>query len=136
MEIRITINQKIFDHDQVIELYKQNKWSSSNKPGKLINALLHSHTLVIAYEENRIVGIGNAISDGHLVVYYPHLLVHPLFQGKGIGKLMMDRLMQEYVGFHQHILVADSGAISFYEKCGFERAGQTESMWIYAGDEH
>lgn len=25
----------------------------------------------------RRVGIGNAISEGHRVVYYPHLLVHP-----------------------------------------------------------
>ncbi|GAL03228.1 histone acetyltransferase HPA2 and related acetyltransferases [Photobacterium aphoticum] len=33
----------------------------------------------------RLVGIGNAISDGHLVVYYPHMLVHPDVQGQGIA---------------------------------------------------
>ena len=28
------------------------------------------------------------------------------------------------------------GAIDFYRKCGFERAGHTEPMWVYAGSEH
>jgi ribosomal protein S18 acetylase RimI-like enzyme len=31
---------------------------------------------------------------------------------------------------------ADSKAIEFYKKIGFERAGNTEPMWIYSGKEH
>lgn len=31
---------------------------------------------------------------------------------------------------------ADGRAIAFYESLGFVRAGQTEPMWVYAGDEH
>ena len=34
------------------------------------------------------------------------------------------------------MLTADGKAIDFYKKVGFVRAGQTESMWIYKGDEH
>jgi hypothetical protein len=26
--------------------------------------------------------------------------------------------------------------VEFYRKCGFERAGRTEPMWIYGGHEH
>jgi ribosomal protein S18 acetylase RimI-like enzyme len=44
--------------------------------------------------------------------------------------------MARYEGFHQHILVADGNAIEFYRKCGFERAGRTEPMWIYQGNDH
>jgi len=82
------------------------------------------------------VEIGNAISDGFLVVYYPHLLVHPDYQGQGIGSQLVEMLKQRYAGFHMHMLVADSEAIAFYEKCGFTRAGKTESMWIYRGSDH
>jgi predicted N-acetyltransferase YhbS len=71
-----------------------------------------------------------------MVVYYPHLLVHPDYQGRGIGSELMERLMSKYRGFHQHMVVADGRAIDFYRKCGFQRAGKTESMWIYAGDDH
>ena len=48
----------------------------------------------------------------------------------------MRRLMGRYEGFHQHMLVADGRALDFYRKCGFERAGKTEPMWIYAGHDH
>ncbi len=82
------------------------------------------------------VGIGNAISDGHLVVYFPHMLVHPSFHGQGIGKRMMLAMLEKYAGFHQQMLTADGDSIEFYKTVGFVRAGRTEPMWIYAGDEH
>ena len=85
---------------------------------------------------NKLVGLGNAISDGFLVVYYPHLLIHPHFQGKGIGSNIVKILQNKYKGFHQQMLTADGEAIKFYEKCGFERAGKTVPMWIYDGNEH
>jgi ribosomal protein S18 acetylase RimI-like enzyme len=46
------------------------------------------------------------------------------------------RFQKKYGDFHQQILVADGKAIEFYKKCGFERAGKSESMWIYQGTEH
>jgi ribosomal protein S18 acetylase RimI-like enzyme len=120
----------------VLMLYRANGWSSAEKPSELLAALTDSHSLVTAWSGGRVIGLGNAISDGHLVVYYPHLLVHPDYQGRGIGTELMRQLMKRYAGFHQHMLVADGRAIEFYRKCGFQRAGATEPMWIYAGSDH
>jgi ribosomal protein S18 acetylase RimI-like enzyme len=122
--------------ESLLALYRANAWSSAKKPDQLHKALVSSHSLITAWEESRLVGLGNAISDGYLVVYYPHLLVLPDYQKRGIGTEVMRRLMSRYLGFHQHMLVADGRAIEFYRKCGFERAGKTEPMWIYAGDDH
>ena len=122
--------------ENVVALYRANEWSSAEKPELLHKALLASHSLVTAWDGSRLVGLGNAISDGHLVVYYPHLLVLPDYQGRGIGTRLMQMLMARYDGFHQHMLVADGRALDFYRKCGFERAGKTEPMWIYAGHDH
>ena len=120
----------------VLALYRANGWSSAHKPDLLHKALLGSHSLVTAWDGDKLVGLGNTISDGYLVVYYPHLLVLPDYQGHGIGTRLMQMLMAHYEGFHQHMLTADGRALDFYRKCGFERAGQTESMWIYAGNDH
>lgn len=122
--------------ESVVALYQSLRWSSAEKPAALHRALLGSHSLVTAWQGERLVGLGNAISDGHLVVYYSHLLVHPEFQGQGMGTHLMHRLMAHYEGFHQHVVVADGQAIEFYRKCGFVRAGKTEPMWIYAGHDH
>lgn len=135
MEITIDLDDEI-DSDEVVSLYKANNWSAAKKPKKLLNALRNSHSLVTARCSGQLVGIGNAISDNYLVVYYPHMLVHPQYQRKGIGKKMINVLKEKYAGFHQQILMADSEAIEFYKCLGFEKAGNTESMWIYQGNEH
>jgi GNAT superfamily N-acetyltransferase len=122
--------------ESVLALYRAHGWSSAEKPDLLHKALLNSHSLVTAWDGQKLVGLGNAISDGYLVVYYPHLLFLPEYQGCGIGTRLMQMLMARYKGFHQHALLADGRAIEFYRKCGFVRAGQTEPMWIYAGQDH
>ncbi|MEO1068916.1 MAG: GNAT family N-acetyltransferase [Cyanobacteria bacterium J06638_6] len=122
--------------DQILPLYEANGWSAAQKPQALYQALINSHALVTAWDGERLVGIGNALSDGFLVVYYPHLLVHPDYQGQGIGSRLMDTLKQRYQQMHMQMLVADRDAIAFYEKCGFTRAGSTTSLWIYAGTDH
>lgn len=134
-EAKISLDDRI-ETGEVVELYRANGWSSAEKPVELMAALRNSHSLATARIAGRLVGLGNAISDGHLVVYYPHLLVHPQFQGRGIGRKLMEALQERYRGFHQQMLTADGQAIEFYRKMGFERAGKTEPMWIYAGGDH
>lgn len=97
---------------------------------------INSHSLISAWNNEQLVGIANAISDGFLVVYYPHLLVHPDYQQQGIGKELMRLLREKYSKMHMHMLVADSEVVRFYQKCGFTRAGETEPMWIYEGKDH
>lgn len=135
MEIRLSEDRDI-DRDQILNLYKANKWSSAEKPDELLNALKNSHSLFTAWDRDKLIGLANSISDGFLVVYYSHLLVHPKYQGKGIGKMIMDKFQEKYSGFHQQVLIADGRAIDFYKKCGFVKAGKCEPMWIYKGHDH
>lgn len=122
-----------FSIGSILNLYKANEWSAAEKPQQLYDGLMNSHFLVSAWDEDKLVGLGNAISDGYLVVYYPHLLVLPAYQRQGIGYNLLQILTTEYKNFHQRILVADGDAVGFYKKCGFERAGKTQPMWIYQG---
>lgn len=124
------------EQDEVVALYKSNGWSSAKVPEKLIPALVNSDSLVTARNNGVLVGIGNAISDGYLVVYYPHMLVHPNFHGQGIGRKMMELMQTKYSSFHQQMLTADGEAVDFYKSLGFERAGKTEPMWVYSGNDH
>jgi len=124
------------DVSEVVNLYAANGWSSAEKPGELVAALRNSHSMATARLQGKLVGIGNAISDGHLVVYYPHLLVDPNNQGQGIGRKIMAAMQVRYENFHQQMLTADVDSVEFYETVGFERAGKTVPMWIYGGEDH
>jgi GNAT superfamily N-acetyltransferase len=122
--------------DPVLDLYRSVGWSSADKPDALHKGLLASHSLVTAWKGEELVGLCNAISDRHLVVYFPHLVVRPDCQGRGVGTQLMTRMMARYRGFHQQALIADGRAIDFYKQLGFVRAGATEPLWIFDGHEH
>jgi GNAT superfamily N-acetyltransferase len=109
-------------------LYEANGWSSVKNPTTLRLALANSHAIVTAWDALALVGLGSTLSDGHLVVYYSHLLVHPDYQRTGIGSAIAQRLMAQYEGFHQHVLIAAEGAVEFYGKHGFE-SGSGTAMW-------
>ena len=135
MKITLSLDDTL-EEAEVIALYRANGWSAADKPDKLLPALSHSDSLVTARYNGELIGLGNAISDGFLVVYYPHLLVLPTFQGQGVGRKMLELLAEKYKDFHQQMLTADGEAVGFYQTMGFERAGKTEPMWIYAGADH
>lgn len=135
MALQIKLDDAIAP-EEVLQLYRACDWSAADKPVELMAALRNSHSLVTARVGARLVGLGNAVSDGHLVVYYPHLLAHPDYQRQGMGKKMMRALQSRYGHFHQQMLAADGAAVDFYRALGFERAGNTQPMWIYAGTEH
>ena len=128
--------KKDIPKDLVIALYKSVEWSSAEKSDLLIKALKNSHTVVTAWDGERLVGLGNAISDGYLAVYYPHLVVHPEYQGNGIGSEIVRLMQRKYHGFHQQSIIADGKAVEFYKKCGFVGAGSCQSLWIYKGHDH
>lgn len=117
--------------EQVLYLYTQCGWSSATKPEQLLYALTHSETVISAWHRDSLVGLGNAISDGALVVYYSHLLVLPTYQRSGIGREIISRLQERYSHFHQQVLLAVLSAVPFYERVGFKVARSVEPMWIY-----
>ena len=124
------------EKEDLFELYTANEWSSAKKLDQLYLAMQNSDSLVVAYHNNQLIGLANAISDGHLVVYFPHMLIHPEYQRRGIGSRLMDVLLEKYKDFHQKMIVADDKAIEFYKSKGFILANNTSSMWIYEGGDH
>ena len=112
-----------------IQLYKGVEWGHIECPKTLEEALSNSDLIVTAWNDNLLVGLGRAISDSTLTVYYPDLLVHPNWQGKKIGTEIMKMLTKKYEYFHNQVLIAeDDNAKAFYKKFGFEEDNSALSI--------
>jgi len=91
----------------------------SNETFKKI--LRNSQHVVIAYEADQLIGFINAISDGVLSAYIPLLEVLPSYQGKGIGKELTKRMLDDLKCYYMIDLSCDDNVVPFYEKLGLRK---------------
>lgn len=82
-----------------------------------------SHTTVFVYDGAALIGFGRAISDGAYQAAVYDVAVAPKRQGTGIGKLILEHIMEQLPGCNI-ILYATPGMEGFYKKLGF-RSMQT-----------
>lgn len=87
--------------------------------------LAHTEFLVAAKDGDRTVGCARIVGDGGYVAYICDVIVHPDYQGQGIGKGMIGRLL-EFIRSNMEpgdrvmvLLMAAKGRETFYRPFGF-----------------
>ena len=71
--------------------------------------------------DGAVVGAGRAVADGVDCAYLCDIAVHPSHQGTGLGKELIQRLVDRCRGHRKIILYAVPGKEPFYGKFGFKR---------------
>ncbi|CAN5189789.1 hypothetical protein BH18ACT12_BH18ACT12_03640 [soil metagenome] len=80
-----------------------------------------SSQVVLACDGTRVVGFVPAISDGVLSAYLPLLEVLPEYQGRGIGRELVRRVLAALGGLYMVDLVCDEDVVPFYERLRLQR---------------
>ncbi|WP_187170485.1 GNAT family N-acetyltransferase [Salidesulfovibrio onnuriiensis] len=117
-------------HEQIAALFTELGWTSGAQGERLHKGLEHSHSLITAWDGERLAGMACAISDGYMVMYVPFVAVHPDYQGRGIGTEIMNRLVDRYREVARKVLVALDGKEDFYERFGFVKSGDRVPMYL------
>ena len=89
-------------------------------PGRHRAAFEASHTSVFVYEGDRLIGFGRAVSDGVYQAAIYDCAVAEAFQGRGIGRSIVEHILARLPGCHV-ILYAAPGKEGFYGTFGFRR---------------
>ena len=84
-------------------------------------------------DDGRLVAAGRAVADGIDTSYLCDIVVHPDFQGQGLGKAVVLKLKEFSAGHRKIILYANPGKEDFYRKLGFGR--MLTAMAIFADQE-
>ncbi len=69
----------------------------------------------------RLVGAGRALADGADCAYVCDVAVLPRYQGAGLGKALVSRLVDDCKDHRKILLYAVPGKEGFYRKLGFLR---------------
>ncbi len=110
-----------YTKDDLQQLFQSVNWLSANYPERLKKALDHCETVFTAWDDKQLVGLINAIDDSELTAYVHYLCVNPLYQGKGIGRTLLEKIKEKYKDYLYIILIAENeGLKEYYSKNGFE----------------
>ena len=108
---------------QITDLYRGEDWwkQEGDNPEMIRLIIGGSHCFLVARHEDRIIGMGRAVSDGASDAYLQDVTVVDSFRGKGIGTRIVETLIDrlERDGIHWIALIAERGSHPFYEHLGF-----------------
>ena len=102
-----------------------------DKKEDIEKAFKGSSHVIYTYDDFKLIGVARAISDIEWAVIY-NIAVDPDYQGKGIGKETVKRLINS-LGKRHIFLYTHPRTISFYEHLGFKR---TKMAFKYVSEDN
>lgn len=119
-----------FTAEGLERLFLSVEWESGRYPDKLRKAMLNSHKVHSVWDGNELIGLINSMTDTVLTVYFQYLLVHPDYQGHGLGKQLVRGMMEKYEDIPRKVLISIDRQVGFYESCGFSHHTDKAPMFI------
>jgi len=88
----------------------------------LANAIKSSWFSTSIYDSEILIGFGRVIADGVHHALIVDLIIHPNYQGKGLGSILLERLVTKCKEhkIRDIQLFSAKDKFAFYEKFGFE----------------
>ncbi len=105
-------------------------WSAyTDQPEVLLSGIENSAFVVTAVDgQGRLLGLARAVSDDATICYVQDILVRPQEQGQGIGRQLLDKILQRYSHLRQTVLITDDEPQqrAFYQALGFTEGSDVE----------
>ncbi len=108
---------------RIVTLYRRAPlYRAVADPAKVQKMYENASFVLSAWHGKRLVGVARVMTDGVLFSYLCDLAVEPDVQGVGIGRALIDGVLERCKG--TELLLRDSDmSVRFYEKLGFKRVG-------------
>lgn len=104
---------------QTVGLMRTVGWDSrTTRQEAMGEAIERTPEMAAAWDGDRLVGTARSLTDGALQAYLATVVVHPRYQGLGVGERMMHALMDGREGV-RFGLAAAPGMDEWYRKLGF-----------------
>lgn len=130
----IKIDQRQLNQADVLALYQAVGWNMYTRdPKKPERAIAQSLSVLGAYDGDQLVGLIRAVGDGETILFIQDLLVLPSYQRQGIGRQLVDALVDQFPQVRQRVLLTDDQpqTRAFYENIGFVESSKVGVIAFY-----
>lgn len=118
--------------DQIADLYQKAGWwdEASDNPEQIAKIIKGSHCFCICTDNEIVIAMGRAISDGVSDAYIQDVTVDKKQRGQGIGTRIVEKLVARLQrdGLAWIGLIAERGTSRFYEPMGFKTMPDSTPM--------
>ncbi|MEO0886706.1 MAG: GNAT family N-acetyltransferase [Cyanobacteria bacterium J06648_10] len=101
-------------------------WAKDRRPEEMERAIAHSKPVVTAWDGDRLIGFSRATSDGVFRATIWDVVLHPDYQGSGLGRRLVETLIAHpHMNQVERTYLMTTHKQSFYERIGFEQNSTT-----------
>ncbi len=130
--IQFCTDKSKVDFSQLQDLFKAGAfWARERKLEDLQIAIANSNPIVTVWDNLRLIGFARATSDGIYRAGIWDVVVHPDYQGIGLGRKLVETVLSHpHVNKVERVYLTTTYQQSFYERIGFVR-NDTTTMVLY-----
>ncbi|OLS27379.1 MAG: hypothetical protein HeimC2_12170 [Candidatus Heimdallarchaeota archaeon LC_2] len=121
-DVRISKEQFI----QILKASTLGERRPIEEPDRIDKMLKHADLIITAWDEDLLVGVSRSITDFSYCAYLSDLAVHTKYQGKGIGKKLVEETRNNIGKDVMLFLFSAPKADSYYPHIGFHK----KDAWI------
>ncbi|WP_373480994.1 GNAT family N-acetyltransferase [Geminocystis sp.] len=117
---------------QLLELYKNTAFWAQNRTLEDVKiAIINSNPVVSIWDNQRLIGSARATSDGVYRATIWDVVIHPDYQGYGLGSKLVETLITHpHLNRVERIYLTTTHQQKFYQKIGFTE-NPTTTMVLY-----
>ena len=98
----------ILNVEDISYLYNDVGWSSYTKDiDSLIKSIKNSLKVISVWDNDLLVGLIRVVGDGHSIIYIQDILILQKYQNRGIGKRLIEIILDKYKNVRQKVLLTD-----------------------------
>ncbi|MBE9118134.1 GNAT family N-acetyltransferase [Lusitaniella coriacea LEGE 07157] len=130
--IQFCADKSKVDLNQLLSLFKLGAfWAKDRTIEDLEIAIANSEPVITLWDAERLIGFARATSDGIYRATIWDVVVHPNYQGTGLGSKLVETIISHpHVNRVERVYLMTTHQQKFYERIGFED-NQTTTMVLH-----
>lgn len=106
-------------------------WAKDRRSEEMLAAIAHSKPIVTAWDHDAMIGFARATSDGVFRATIWDVVIHPDYQGAGLGRRLVETLIAHpHMNKVERTYLMTTHQQRFYERIGFE-CNSTTTMVLH-----